>query len=493
MDMLCTRKALPDSIRDYPRSFVVIDIETNGLEDPRIIEISAAKYKDMQKVDELSMLVNPCAPISPAASAVNQITDDMVEGAPTWKEIEPEVYAFLGDYPLVGHNIESFDAPCLERHFGRSIDNLLIDTLTIARQLLPGNDGYRLGGLCEQLGLDAEPSHRAAADVDATFALYGWLLEHCDDATAYIRPKKAKTAKLPDYRYMMSKEDLHKCLNSLVGLLEGVKLDEKINRKEADELQNWTALHHHLLEVEPFTQIAERIDAVLEDGILEPEEAADIVWLCKQFLGAKTGELYFDEVTSNLQRLQGIIHGILADGVLSDQEITGLTEWLNDNDELAGRYPYDEIYSLLLAAKEDGVISDDERNMLKAFFSTFVDTRDSMYLNEPELARLREDYHIGGVCAVDPEIIFNGRVFCFTGESAKASRDEIAQIVTEHGGIFAKGLTRSTDYLVVGSEGNPCWSYSCYGRKIEKAMELRKKGHKVVIVNECDFWDALVE
>ena len=39
--------------------------------------------------------------------------------------------------------------------------------------------------------------------------------------------------------------------------------------------------------------------------------------------------------------------------------------------------------------------------------------------------------------------------------------------------------------------GPPCWAYSCYGRKIEEAMELRKSGAHVQIVNETDFWDAV--
>lgn len=38
-------------------------------------------------------------------------------------------------------------------------------------------------------------------------------------------------------------------------------------------------------------------------------------------------------------------------------------------------------------------------------------------------------------------------------------------------------------------KGNPCWAYACYGRKIEKAMELRKKGAQILIVHEADFLD----
>lgn len=49
------------------------------------------------------------------------------------------------------------------------------------------------------------------------------------------------------------------------------------------------------------------------------------------------------------------------------------------------------------------------------------------------------------------------------------------------------------NYLVIGAEGNPCWAFACYGRKVEKAVELRKKGVRVVIVHENDFHDAVLD
>lgn len=53
--------------------------------------------------------------------------------------------------------------------------------------------------------------------------------------------------------------------------------------------------------------------------------------------------------------------------------------------------------------------------------------------------------------------------------------------------------SKKVDYLVIGAEGNPCWSYACYGRKVERAVELRKEGLRIMIVHERDFHDALVE
>jgi hypothetical protein len=64
-------------------------------------------------------------------------------------------------------------------------------------------------------------------------------------------------------------------------------------------------------------------------------------------------------------------------------------------------------------------------------------------------------------------------------------------MIARAGGIFSNRLTKKVDYLVVGAEGNPCWAYACYGRKVEQATKYRKQGYKVLIVHEYDFWDAL--
>ena len=57
---------------------------------------------------------------------------------------------------------------------------------------------------------------------------------------------------------------------------------------------------------------------------------------------------------------------------------------------------------------------------------------------------------------------------------------------------FQKNPTKQTDFLIIGADGNPCWAYACYGRKVEKAVHLRKQGSRLLIVHENDFWDAVV-
>ena len=296
---------------------------------------------------------------------------------------------------------------------------------------------------------------------------------------------------LRDYRRFMKKEEMHKSLNSLIGILSGISADGTIDSAEYNELKNWYSLHDYLLNVFPFSEILPSVRLAFQDDVLDIDEVEGILWLCQKFIDTHQEDLYFNLITSQIQQLEGMLHGIVSDGEISDDELANLSNWLNDNDGLSGVYPFDEVYSLLLAAKEDGRISDDERNMLKAFFSTFVDTTESFNIHDEEVAELQKQYSIGGICAVCPEITIQGKTFCFTGVSKKASRNEIANIVENAGGIYNDRVTADTDYLIVGAGGNPCWAYSCYGRKVEKAMDIRKKGGSIIIVHEYDFWDEL--
>ena len=96
-----------------------------------------------------------------------------------------------------------------------------------------------------------------------------------------------------------------------------------------------------------------------------------------------------------------------------------------------------------------------------------------------------------GVCAKDPDILVIGKTFCFTGASSIATSNEIESIILKHGGLFVNSVSKKVQYLVVGADGTPCWAFSCYGRKIEKAISLRKSGQPIIIVNEHDFWKAI--
>lgn len=291
-----------------------------------------------------------------------------------------------------------------------------------------------------------------------------------------------------EYRQFTKPAELHKAINTLRGLVAGINSDLAVGDKEVTELAHWCELHAHLRDRHPFSEILPVVEHAYEDGVVTEDEAKDILWLCNNFVDDSS---YYDMMTSSIQFLAGMLHGLLADGELSDREITTLKAWIDANDFLAGTYPFDEINSLLHVVLEDKKITADEREKLMAFFGNIIDFTASYNLSEKDFSQLREKYSIGGICAVCPEIVFEGKLFCFTGESYRAKRAEIAETITRLGGKARSSVSAKTDYLVVGNAGNPCWAYACYGRKIEEAVNLRKEGAGVVIVNETDFWDAV--
>lgn len=58
------------------------------------------------------------------------------------------------------------------------------------------------------------------------------------------------------------------------------------------------------------------------------------------------------------------------------REVQMIDEWLDEREQLVGASPYDELCSLMTVVLRDGSIPPEEANMLKVFFSDFIDTRD---------------------------------------------------------------------------------------------------------------------
>lgn len=288
------------------------------------------------------------------------------------------------------------------------------------------------------------------------------------------------------YAKFTSRACIEKSVNSLLGIVEGIVIDSAINSSELSFLNLWLAEHADVCDQHPYTELIPVIQTAVADGILTQDEHDDIVWLCERLRSTE----FFDKVTADLQRLHAILGGIVADGVVTDAELRGLSTWLQDHEHLRTCWPYDEIGSLITGVLRDKTIDDDEQKLLKNFFSEFIAVMDDRTITSPLVT---ENQHIVGLCAVCPEIEFQGSKFCFTGASSKYTRASLTSTVEKLGGEVSPSVTKQVRYLVIGADGNPCWAYACYGRKVEKAVELRKQGVRVLIVHENDFHDAVAD
>lgn len=280
---------------------------------------------------------------------------------------------------------------------------------------------------------------------------------------------------------------LDKSVKSLVGIIEGIIIDQKLNERELIFLSEWIQENQELRDRHPFNELLPVVHAVFHDLVVTDEEKSDLVWLCDKL--TKTTDFY-DQVTSDIQRLHGVLGGVIADGVITETELIGLREWLTQHEHLKTRWPYDEIDSVITGVMSDGIIDDEELKMLIALFSDFISICDDKTISSPPIII---NNSIKGLCAICPEIRFEGSTFCFTGASSKFKRHEFEKLVFNLGGKSAKNISRSVDYLIIGADGNPCWAYSCYGRKVEAAVNLRKEGHSLVLVHENDFHDAVAD
>lgn len=279
---------------------------------------------------------------------------------------------------------------------------------------------------------------------------------------------------------------LEKSINSLLGIIEGISVDSIINRTEIEFLDLWLTEHRELEDRHPYNELLPVVEAAIADGVLTSEEKQDILWLCEKLRSTE----FFDETTADIQRLHAILGGIAADGAITEAELKGLSEWLSVHEHLATCWPYEEVGSLITSVLSNKKIDSTEHKLLKEFFTEFTSILDNQTIVSPKLTI---GGNVVGLCAVCPEVIFSDCRFCFTGTSHKYTRAEFSKLIKQLGGEVVNSVSAKLDYLIIGADGNPCWAYACYGRKVERAVELRKSGARLLLVHENDFHDAVAD
>lgn len=157
---------------------IAIDLETTGLDaaDSHIMEIGAARFEDGQLAATYTTLVNPGVTVPQRVTDITGIKNEDLIGAPRLAAALPDLLAFCGDAPLIGHNID-FDLRFLHKQ-GALTANAAIDTYELAAALLPTAPRYNLNALTQVFGIVPEGHyHRALTDAIASGRLYFALWE----------------------------------------------------------------------------------------------------------------------------------------------------------------------------------------------------------------------------------------------------------------------------------------------------------------------------
>jgi len=201
--------------------------------------------------------------------------------------------------------------------------------------------------------------------------------------------------------------------------------------------------------------------------------------------GQPSPALYFERVQRRLiSELLGVCKGIVCDGEVTPGEALSLKRWIAGHPDVSVGYPGNVLAERLLRIFADGHIDEDERNELGELLQDV--TGETPEHDQPMnlSARLPLD-------DPPPTILFDGYEYVFTGRMLYGTRRHCEQAVTERGARVGETVTQRTGFLVVGPIASKAWLESTHGRKIMRAVELRRDGQPVRIVSEEHWIQAL--
>ncbi len=161
--------------------YVVVDVETTGLVAGRhrLIEVAGLRVRGGHTIDAFQQVINPGKRLPRFITAFTGITQEMVNAAEPVEVVLPAFFRFLDDAPLVGHNV-GFDLSFLgyeALRLGYPLASDGLDTIRLARRLLPGMRRLRLDALARHLGVKVRERHRALGDAKITLEVFQRLLE----------------------------------------------------------------------------------------------------------------------------------------------------------------------------------------------------------------------------------------------------------------------------------------------------------------------------
>ena len=165
--------------------YVVFDIETTGFSPVanRIIEIGAVRVKEGSIVDRFSVFVNPQVPIPFKIEQLTGINDSMVVDAETIEEVLPKFLEFSKGAVMVAHNA-GFDMSFIIencKRLGIEQDFTYVDTVGLARMLLPGLNRFKLDTVAKALNISLLNHHRAVDDAACTAEIFVKFIKMCKE------------------------------------------------------------------------------------------------------------------------------------------------------------------------------------------------------------------------------------------------------------------------------------------------------------------------
>lgn len=178
-----------------------------------------------------------------------------------------------------------------------------------------------------------------------------------------------------------------------------------------------------------------------------------------------------------IEHLLGMVTGMVADGHLHDLEIKMLSTWLTSYPEATTEFPGSVIARKVSEVLADGMITEEERSHLMEVLLGLASTDFSVTGSvAPEVATLPIQDNVS--------VVFEDAMVCFTGEFLYGTRAACERLVLKLGARCADTVSKKVNILVIGTKVSADWVHTSFGRKIQKAIELRDEGHRIEIISE---------
>jgi hypothetical protein len=184
----------------------------------------------------------------------------------------------------------------------------------------------------------------------------------------------------------------------------------------------------------------------------------------------------------DISEMLGLAKGLLADGDVTEAEARLLREWTQKHSDAHEYWAIHALHERLERVFADGVIDEVERADLAELLESLVGGTAGIIVGEDAATELPLD-------RPPPVIRWSEAVFVFTGKFAFGPRRDCERQVHNLGGLCEPGITRRTNYVVIGTFGSRDWAHTSFGRKIEKAVGYREAGVPLAILAE-DHWAA---
>lgn len=263
-----------------------------------------------------------------------------------------------------------------------------------------------------------------------------------------------------------------RALHGLKGILSGMVADNRLNEKEFLFLDAWLKSQKYLADDADVLKILQRVGDILEDGQISRAELQQMQTHIEDV--ATNKELSTLDRGAQMDELLGFVTGVASDGVLNDDEIRAMADWLQRNAAIHDIWPATIIGNRLAFILEDGIITDEERSdLLKVIKQVTGKESEISYEVSTEVWDDRVE-----------SLRLEGATYCLTGDFVSGDRESVDMMLKCLGAQTSTSVNRSVDYLVIGTLASRDWLYTSHGRKIEKALLLKREGSEIAVITE---------